>query len=78
MKASGWFLLMLFLIITFSGWGQTTDLPEPQINNVPGNPPPPGLPLPLDDHIFLLFAAGIGLGIYMLLLSRRNSLSSKQ
>ena len=29
-----------------------------------GGPPPPGLVLPIDSNIYILLAAGLGLGIY--------------
>jgi len=31
-----------------------------------GNPPPPGLVLPIDSNIYFLLAAGLGLGVYFL------------
>ena len=78
MKASGYFLLILFLILTSLSWGQTADLPEPQMNSDPGGPPPPGLVVPIDTNSSILLIAGIFLGIYFLLLSQRNFLSQKQ
>ena len=57
-------------------WAQKNELPEPQMNSDPGGPPPPGLELPLDTHIFILFAAGLGLGIYFLTASEKKSTST--
>lgn len=78
MKASGYFLLLLFLIATSLSWGQTNDLPEPQMNSDPGGPPPPGLVVPIDTDVYILLIAGLFLGSYFLLLTRRKSPSQNQ
>ncbi len=78
MKTSRLFLFIFFIVLTSLGWGQTADLPEPQMDAGPGGPPPPGLVVPIDTNRSILLIAGIFLGIYFLLLSRKNSLSAKQ
>lgn len=53
---------------------QDKKLPEPQrMDFGSGEPPPPGLVLPLDTDIFILFAAGLGLGIYFITASGKKS-----
>ena len=37
-------------------------------------PPPPGLVVPIDSKISLLIAAGLGLGIFFLVSSRKKEL----
>ena len=37
-------------------------------------PPPPGLVVPIDSKISFLIAAGLGLGIFFLVSSRKNEL----
>lgn len=37
-----------------------------------GNPPPPGLVVPIDTNISLLLAAGLGLGIFFLISSGKK------
>ncbi len=41
-----------------------------------GNPPPPGLVLPIDSNIYFLLAAGLGLGIYFLGFANKKSPAS--
>jgi len=48
---------------------------RPAKDCAPGNPPPPGLVLPIDSNIYFLFAAGLGLGIYFLTASGKKSTS---
>tara|TARA_R100000935_G_C2801864_1_gene150856 strand:- start:718 stop:1005 length:288 start_codon:yes stop_codon:yes gene_type:complete len=38
----------------------------------PGNPPPPGLVVPIDTNISLLLAAGLGLGMFYLISSGKK------
>jgi len=59
-------------MISTCTWAQDDKLPEPQMNSAPGGPPPPGLVVPLDTNIFILFAAGLGLGIYFLTASGKK------
>ncbi len=75
-KAPSIILLWVFiLVISPCTWAQDNKLPEPQMNSDPGGPPPPGLVVPLDTNIFILFAAGLGLGIYFLTASGKKSTS---
>jgi len=41
-----------------------------------GNPPPPGLVLPIDSNIYFLLAAGLGFGIYFLGFTGKKSPAS--
>jgi len=68
-------LWVFILVISTFAWAQDNKLPEPQMNSGPGGPPPPGLVVPLDTNIFILFAAGLGLGIYFLKASGKKSTS---
>lgn len=55
------------MLLSMISWGQSHNLPEPQMTTESDdNPPPPGLILPIDDNIYLLAAAGLALGIYFL------------
>ena len=60
-------IMMLLSMITW-GQAQSHKLPQPQMTteSVSGEPPPPGLILPIDDNIYLLATAGFVLGIYFL------------
>ena len=40
------------------------------------NPPPPGLVVPIDNHLSLLIAAGISLGVYFFFSTGRKSTSA--
>ncbi len=77
-------LLAMLFFVGFSGFGQNPCppgevpcgvdhkcLPRGQCSNP--NPPPPGLVLPIDDHIYILLAAGIGLGIYFFVSAGKRS-----
>jgi hypothetical protein len=57
---------MMFLSIIIWGQSQTHKLPEPQMTTEGDNVPPPGLVVPIDDHIYLLATAGLALGFYFL------------
>ncbi len=62
-------LSVITLLLSIISWGQSIsqNLPEPQMTTSDdGNPPPPGLELPIDNHMYLLATAGFGLGIYFL------------
>ncbi len=68
-------LLVFTLMMSTHTLAQNNKLPEPQMNSEsdgPG-PPPPGLVVPLDTNILILFAAGLGLGIYFLTASGKKS-----
>lgn len=51
---------------------QNHNLPQPQMTDMNANsgPPPVGLVVPIDEHIYLLVIAGLGLGIYLLRLRK--------
>jgi len=69
-------LWVFILVISTCTWAQDNKLPEPKMmNSGPGGPPPPGLVVPLDTNIIILFAAGLGLGVYFLTASGKNSTS---
>ena len=51
--------------------GSSTCIPARQCGV---GPPPPGLVVPIDSKISLLIAAGLGLGIFFLVSSRKNEL----
>jgi len=38
----------------------------------PGNPPPPGLVVPIDSNISILIISGIGLGVYFFAFQRKK------
>ncbi|HZJ35670.1 MAG TPA: hypothetical protein VFD29_03515 [Gillisia sp.] len=61
---------IIVMLLSIISWGQSHShkLPEPQMttDDVSGEPPPPGLILPIDDNIYLLATAGLALGIYFL------------
>lgn len=80
-------MVMLFFM-GFSGYGQRPCPPE----QVPcgrdnkctdrrdcrggPNPPPPGRVVPIDNHLSLLLAAGICLGVYCFVFVGRKSVSA--
>jgi hypothetical protein len=75
-SAANIILLWVFiLVISTCTWAKDNELPEPQANSDPGNPPPPGLVVPLDTNIYFLLVAGLGLGIYFLRASWKKSTS---
>ncbi len=62
-------LSVITILLSIISWGQSIsqNLPEPQMTTSDdGNPPPPGLKLPIDDNIYILATAGFALGIYFL------------
>lgn len=46
-------------------YAQETPPPEPESEGI--TPPPPGLQLPIDDHIWVLLVMGLMLGVYFLI-----------
>lgn len=57
------------MFLSMIAWGQiqSHSLPEPQMTTDDGGVVvPPGLELPIDDHIYILATAGLALGIYFL------------
>jgi hypothetical protein len=70
-------VLFIAILLSFSSYAlaQTCTTPGfkycnggcyPAADCKQGGPPPPGLVLPIDSNIYLLMAAGLGLGIYFL------------
>jgi len=73
-------ILFIAILLSFSSYALTQQDPcdpgKKRCNGVgdcvhasqcaPGQPPPPGLVLPIDSNIYFLLAAGLGLGIYFL------------
>jgi len=62
-------LSVIMMLLSIISWGQSKshNLPQPQMaTSDDGNPPPPGLILPIDDNIYILATAGFALGIYFL------------
>jgi len=78
-------LLAMLFFVGFSGYGQANPCPPghvpcgtdheclPRGSCSNPNPPPPGLVLPIDDHIYILLAAGIGLGVYFFVSGGKRS-----
>lgn len=56
------FILNVFLVCAApSVYGQSHKMPEPGVYSA-AVPPPPGLPLPIDDYLPLLLLAGLVYG----------------
>lgn len=74
--------------MSFSSYGMQTPC-EPGFVNCRGGtdciparqcgvgPPPPGLVVPIDDHLSLLIAAGLSLGIYFFASSGKKTSDSR-
>jgi len=62
------FTSVIVMLLSMISWGQISShkLPEPQMTTEGDNVPPPGLVVPIDDHIYLLATAGLALGFYFL------------
>jgi hypothetical protein len=63
------FTSVIMMLLSIISWGQSQHhkLPEPEMTTTDsGGPPPYGLVVPIDDHIYLLATAGFVLGIYFL------------
>lgn len=56
--------VLLGVLLLLGGEAFCADPPAP--TGGAGVPPPPGLPLPIDDHLPLLMIAGILLGVFYL------------
>ncbi len=66
-KAIHILLLTLLFCVATESYGQSHNLPQPQMDSHdsgPGIPPPVGLPI--DFGISALIAAGLGLGVFHL------------
>lgn len=81
-------LLVMLFFMGFSGYGQRP-CPPGEVPCGPDhscrarnlcaggpNPPPPGLVVPIDNHLSLLLAAGICLGVYCFVSAGRKSVSA--
>ena len=75
MKDSLISLLSIFLLFSSNYSMAQSDLPPPEIMAMNTPPPPPGLVVPIDSNISLLIAAGLGLGIFFLVSSRKKELT---
>lgn len=64
-------------MISTCTWAQDINPPQPQANSGPGGPPPPGLVVPIDNHLSLLIAAGLSLGIYFFASAGKKTPESK-
>lgn len=60
--------MAILALSSMTSWVQTQShkLPEPEMTVASNNVPPPGLVVPVDENIYVLVIAGLGLGIYLL------------
>lgn len=63
-KVKFFILNMILLSAAPFGYGQSHKMPEPGVYSATAGtpPPPPGLPLPIDDYLPLLLLAGVIFG----------------
>ena len=66
------FIKMVLLLSCASMFGQGETPPPP---NRMGAPPPFGLPMPIDEHIYILVFLGVILGFYFIYKKKKQVLS---
>jgi len=61
------------ILVLLGGEAFCADPPAPTMMSSTAVPPPPGLPLPIDDYLPALMIAGILLGVFYFQRSRKLS-----